>query len=116
MSVNKAILLGRLGQDPETKHLDSGKSVCNFSIATSEKWKGKDGQDNEKSEWHRIVAWDKTAEICAKYLTKGREVYVEGKIETRKWTDKNGQDKYTTEIRALNVQFIGGKQEEAEPF
>lgn len=110
MSVNKVILLGRLGQDPELKYTPSGSSVCNFSLATSENWKDKNnGQKQEKTEWHRIVVWGKLAELCHQYLTKGRQVYVEGKLQTRSWDDKtSGAKRYTTEILATAIQFIGG--------
>jgi single-strand DNA-binding protein len=109
MSVNKVILLGRLGQDPELKHTPSGMSVCNFSLATSENWKDKQsGQKQEKTEWHRIVAWGKQAELCHQYLAKGRQVYVEGKLQTRSWDDKTGQKRYTTEILVSSIQFVSG--------
>ena len=108
MSVNKVILLGRLGQDPELKYTPSGAAVCNFSMATSENWAGKDGQRQERTEWHRIVVWGKLAELCNQYLSKGRQAYVEGRLQTRSWDDKNGQKRYTTEINANTVQFIGG--------
>jgi single-strand DNA-binding protein len=107
MSVNKVILLGRLGQDPEMKSTPSGMSVCNFSLATSENWKDKSGQKQEKTEWHRLVAWGKQAELCHQYLAKGRQVYVEGKLQTRSWDDKNGQKRYTTEVLVSSIQFIG---------
>ena len=107
--VNKAIILGRLGKDPETKFLDNGNQVTNFSVATSESWKDKSGENQKRTEWHRIVAWGKTAELAAKYLAKGREVYIEGKIQTRSWDDKSGQKRYATEIVAQNITFIGSK-------
>ncbi|MFN8370885.1 MAG: single-stranded DNA-binding protein [Bacteriovoracaceae bacterium] len=111
MSVNKVILLGRLGQDPELKYTPSGAAVCNFSLATSEAWNDKDGQKQEKTEWHRIVVWGKLAELCNQYLAKGRQAFVEGRIQTRSWDDtKSGTKKYTTEILANTVQFIGGAQ------
>ncbi len=109
MSVNKVILLGRLGQDPELKYTPSGAAVCNFSLATSESWMDKNsGQKQEKTEWHRIVVWGKLAELCNQYLSKGRQAFVEGRIETRSWDDQSGQKRYTTEIKANTVQFIGG--------
>lgn len=112
MSVNKVILLGRLGQNPELKYTPSGSSVCNFSLATSESWKDKNnGQKQEKTEWHRIVVWGKLAELCHQYLSKGRQVFVEGRLQTRSWDDKTGNKKYTTEILASTVQFIGGPGE-----
>ena len=107
--VNRAILVGRLGKDPETKFLDDGKTVTNFSVATDEQWTDKQGQKQKRVEWHRIVCWEKLAEICGKYLAKGRQVYVEGKIQTRKWTDKDGAEKYSTEIVAQQVVFLGDK-------
>ena len=110
MSVNKVIILGRLGQDPELKHTPSGAAVCNFSLATSETWNDKSsGQKQEKTEWHRVVVWGKLAELCNQYLAKGRQAFVEGKLQTRSWDDKDGNKKYTTEINATTVQFIGGQ-------
>ena len=109
MSVNKVIILGRLGQDPEIRYTPSGAAVCNFSLATSESWTDKSGQKQEKTEWHRIVVWGKLAELCNQYLSKGRQAFVEGKLQTRSWDDQNGQKKYTTEINATTVQFIGGQ-------
>lgn len=110
MSVNKAILVGRLGQDPELRYTPSGAPVCNFSVATSESWVDKAGQKQEKTEWHRIVVWGKLAELCNQYLTKGRQAYIEGSLQTRSWEDSNsGQKKYTTEINARTVQFLGGQ-------
>lgn len=108
MSVNKVILLGRLGQNPELKYTPSGAAVCQFSLATSENWM-KDGQKQEKTEWHRVVVWGKLAELCNQYLQKGRQVYLEGRLQTRSWDDKNGQKRYTTEINASTIQFIGDK-------
>jgi len=110
--INKVILIGRLGQDPELKYIgDNGSVVCNFSIATSERYKDKSGVQQEKTEWHRIVAWGKLAEICGEYLRKGRECYVEGKLSTRKWENKEGATQYTTEIVARDVQFLGSKND-----
>lgn len=107
--VNKVILLGRLGQDPELKHTPSGVSVCKFSVATSETFTNKtSGEKTEITEWHNVVTWNKLAENCAKYLTKGRQAYVEGKLQTRSWDDKtSGQKRYATEIIANDVVFIG---------
>ena len=105
-SVNKAIVVGNLGRDPETRHTQGGQTVCNFSVATSEKWRDKGGESQESTEWHRIVCWGKLAELCDQYLSKGRSVYVEGKIQTREWTDKQGEKRYTTEIVAKEVQFL----------
>lgn len=108
MSVNKVILLGRLGQDPELKYTPGGAAVCNFSVATTESWTDKQGQKQEKTEWHRIVVWGKLAELCNQYLAKGRQAFVEGRLQTRSWDDKDGSKRYTTEIMANTVQFIGG--------
>lgn len=111
-SVNKAILIGNLGKDPEMKYMPNGKAVANFSIATSESWKDKScGDKKEKTEWHNIVTFDKLAEICGQYLKKGSTVYIEGKLQTRKWQDKNGVDRYTTEILANEMKMLGGKKE-----
>ena len=110
MSVNKVIILGRLGQDPEIKYTPSGAAVCNFSLATSETWNDKSsGQKQEKTEWHKIVVWGKLAELCNQYLAKGRQAFVEGKLQTRSWDDKDGNKRYSTEINATTVQFIGGQ-------
>ena len=109
MSVNKVILLGRLGQDPELKYTPAGAAVCNFSLATSENWTDKSGQKQERTEWHRVVVWGKLAELCNQYLSKGRQAFVEGRLQTRSWDDKQGQKRYTTEINATTVQFIGGQ-------
>jgi len=108
MSVNKVILVGRLGQNPEVRYTPSGAAVANFSIATNETWMDKSGQKQEKTEWHRIVVWGKTAENCNQFLSKGRQIYVEGRLQTRQWQDKDGQTKYTTEVQAQTVQFLGG--------
>ncbi len=111
MSVNKVIILGRLGQNPEMKYTPSGMAVCNFSVATSENWTDKSGQKQERTEWHRIVVWGKLAELCNQYLAKGRQVYLEGRLQTRSWEDKQGQKRYTTEINATTVQFLGARGE-----
>lgn len=108
MSVNKVILLGRLGQDPELKYTPGGAAVCNFSLATTEAWTDKSGQKQEKTEWHRVVVWGKLAELCNQYLAKGRQAFLEGRLQTRSWDDKDGNKRYTTEILASTVQFIGG--------
>ncbi len=109
MSVNKVILVGNLGAKPELRYTPGGQAVANFNIATSERWGGRDGQQaQERTEWHRIVVWGKTAENCGKYLDKGRQVYIEGRLQTREWNDKEGQKRYTTEIVAMTVQFLGG--------
>lgn len=110
MSLNKVMLIGRLGQDPELKYTPSGSAVCNFSMATSESWTDKSGQKQEKTEWHRIVVWGKLAELCNQYLGKGRQAFVEGKLQTRSWDDKEGVKKYTTEVMANTVQFLDSKQ------
>lgn len=106
-SVNKVILLGNLGRDPELKYTPSGAAVANFTIATNETWKDKDGQKQEHTEWHRIVVWGKLAEICGEYLHKGRQVYVEGSIRTRTYKDREGNEKSVTEIKADNMVMIG---------
>jgi single-strand DNA-binding protein len=111
-SLNKVLLIGRLGRDPEMRYTTSGQPVATFSIATDESYKSKDGQKVEKTEWHRIVVWGKQAEFCGNYLTKGRLVFIEGKLETRKWTDKEGVEKYTTEIKADRVDFMDSRQSE----
>ena len=104
--VNKVILIGHLGADPEMRYTPSGAGVCEFRLATSESWKDKNGQRQERTEWHRIVVWGKMAEICSKYLAKGRQVFIEGRIQTRSWDDKEGQKRYMTEIVANEVQFL----------
>jgi len=113
MSINKVIIIGRLGQDPEIKYTPSGAAVCNFSVATSESWTDKSGQKQEKTEWHRIVVWGKLAELSNQYLAKGRQCFVEGSLQTRSWDDQNGNKKYTTEINARNIQFLGGQNQGA---
>jgi len=107
--VNKAILIGNLGRDPELRYTASGTAVANFTLATNESWNNKQGEREERTEWHRIVAWGRTGELCAQYLSKGRTVYVEGRIQTREWEDREGQKRRTTEIVAQNVQFLGGR-------
>ena len=102
-SVNKAILIGNLGRDPELRYTPSGRAVANFSIATSERWKGQDGENQEKTEWHNIVLWGRQAEIAKEYLSKGSPVYIEGRIQTRSYDDKNGVKKYITEIVVGNA-------------
>tara|TARA_R110002153_G_scaffold37547_1_gene110034 strand:- start:3791 stop:4261 length:471 start_codon:yes stop_codon:yes gene_type:complete len=106
--INKAIIIGTLGQDPEVKYTPNGKAVSTISVATNESWKDQHGQQQEKTEWHRLVLWDKTAELAGQYLKKGSQCYFEGKIATRKWQNKEGQDVYTTEIRVNNMSFMGG--------
>ncbi len=108
--VNKVILVGNLGQDPEIKYMPSGQAVCNISIATTESWNDKtSGEKVEKTEWHRIVFFRRLAEIAGEYLRKGSQVYVEGRLQTRKWQDQSGNDRYTTEIVANEMQMLGGK-------
>ncbi len=107
--INKVIIVGNLGSDPEVKTVGQGATVARFNVATSESWIGKDGVRKDNTEWHRIVVWNKQAENCAKFLSKGRQVYVEGKLQTRQWDDQNGQKRYTTEIVATTVQFLGGQ-------
>jgi len=109
--VNKAIIVGRLGADPEARTTSGGKAVTQLSVATSESWMDKDGQRQEKTEWHRVVVWGKQAESCAKYLAKGRQVYVEGRLQTRSWEDQQGQKKYTTEVVANQVVFLSPQSE-----
>ena len=111
--VNKVILVGRLGGDVEMNTTNNGAAVANFTMATSENWKDKDGQKQEKTEWHKIVVFAKLAEICGEYLHKGKQVYIEGRIQTRKWEDKDGNDRYTTEIVANQMQMLGAKGDEA---
>ena len=108
MSVNKVILVGRLGQNPEVRYTPSGAAVANFSVATNESWTDKNGAKQERTEWHKVVVWGKLAELCSQYLSKGRQAYVEGRLQTRQWQDKDGQTKYTTEVQAQTVQFLGG--------
>ena len=110
--INKVIIVGRLGNNPDLKTLSPGNMVTTFSVATSDSWV-KDGQKQERTEWHRVVVWGKQAENCAKYLSKGRQVYVEGKLQTRQWEDQQGQKKYSTEVVAQNVQFLGSTSENA---
>jgi single-strand DNA-binding protein len=107
MSVNKVILVGRLGQNPEVRYTPSGAAVANFSVATNESWTDKSGQKQEKTEWHRVVVWGKLAELCNQYLSKGRQAYIEGRLQTRQWQDKENQTRYTTEVQAQTVQFLG---------
>ena len=106
--VNKVILVGNLGADPDMRYTPSGQGVCELRLATSESWNDKNGQRQERTEWHRIVVWGKRAEVCSKYLAKGRQVYVEGRIQTRTYDDKDGNKRYITEIIAHDVQFLGG--------
>jgi single-strand DNA-binding protein len=108
--INKVILVGNLGADPETRYMPSGSAVTNLSVATSESWKDKQtGEQNERTEWHKVVMFDRLAEIAAEYLRKGSQVYIEGKLQTRKWQDRDGNDRWTTEIRANEMQMLGGR-------
>jgi single-strand DNA-binding protein len=109
-SVNKVILIGNLGRDPETRYMPEGGAITNISIATTDKWKDKNGEMQERTEWHRVAFFGKLAEIAGEYLKKGSQVYVEGRLQTRKWQDKDGQDKYTTEIVANVMQMLGSRQ------
>lgn len=110
-SVNKAIILGNVGKDPEMRYLSDGKAAVSLSVATSSSWKGKDGEKQESTEWHRITAFGKLAEIIGEYVKKGSQIYIEGRIGTRKWTDKAGIERYTTEILADQMQMLGGRGE-----
>ncbi|MBS1191457.1 MAG: ssb [Rhodocyclaceae bacterium] len=115
-SVNKVILVGNLGADPETRYTASGDAVCNIRLATTDSWKDKNsGEKREMTEWHRVVFYRKLAEIAGQYLKKGSQVYLEGRIRTRKWQDKDGQDRYTTEIEATEMQMLGGRQGQGAP-
>ena len=108
-SVNKVILIGNLGRDPETRYMPSGEAVVNIALATTDNWKDKNGEKQERTEWHRVVIFGKLAEIAAEYLKKGSQVYFEGGLRTRKWTNKEGQDQYTTEIVADKMQMLGSR-------
>ena len=111
--INKVIIVGNLGNDPEIRTMPNGEMIANISVATSESWTDKNtGEKKTQTEWHRIVIYRKLAEIAAQYLHKGSQVYVEGRLKTRKWQDNNGQDRYTTEIQGDNVQMLGGRQDE----
>ncbi len=108
-SVNKVILIGNLGADPELRYTSGGTAVTNFRVATNEQWTDKNGERQERTEWHQIVVWGKQAENCGKYLRKGRSVYVEGRLQTRQWEDQSGNKRYTTEVVAQIIQFLGGR-------
>ena len=110
--INKVILIGNLGSDPELRHTQAGAPVATFNVATTEKWKNKDGEPQEQTEWHRIVAWQRLAEICEEYLSKGSRVYIEGKLQTRKWQDQDGNDRYTTEIIAREMKMLSPRNEQ----
>lgn len=106
-SLNKVQLIGHLGKNPEVRYTSSGSAVANFTMATNETWTGKDGQKNDRTEWHNIVAWGKLGEICGEYLTKGKQVYIEGRMTTRSWEDRDGNKRYTTEVKADNLIMLG---------
>ena len=108
-SVNKVILIGNLGRDPEVRYMPSGDAVATLNLATTEKWKDKNGEAQEQTEWHRVAFFGRQAEICGEYLRKGSAIYVEGRLQTRKWTDKDGNERYTTEIRGDRMQMLGGR-------
>ncbi len=116
MSVNKVILVGRLGKDPETRYMTNGEAVTNATLATSENWKDKSGEKQERTEWHNLVFYRRLAEIAGEYLKKGAQIYVEGKLQTRKWQDKEGKDRYTTEIIVNEMQMLGSKSGGAGSF
>ena len=108
--INKVIIVGNLGADPETRYMPSGSAVTNLSVATSEQWKDKQtGEQKERTEWHKVAMFNRLAEIAAEYLRKGSQVYIEGKLQTRKWQDRDGNDRWTTEIRASEMQMLGGR-------
>ena len=113
-SINKVILIGNLGKDPETRYMPNGEAVTNITVATTETWKDKNGEKQEKTEWHRVTFYRKLAEIAGEYLKKGRSVYVEGRLETRKWTDKSGVERYTTDIIATDMKMLGSKSGSAD--
>jgi single-strand DNA-binding protein len=108
-SVNKVILIGNLGKDPDVRYMPSGDAITNITLATTDTWKDKNGEKQERTEWHRVAFFGKLAEIAGEYLKKGSQIYVEGRLQTRKWQDKDGQDRYTTEIVADRMQMLGGR-------
>jgi single-strand DNA-binding protein len=108
MSLNKVLLIGHLGNDPEIRSTQSGQSVCNFSLATNRRWRDKNGENKEETEWHRVVVWGRQGENCKEYLKKGRQIFLEGRVQTRQWEDRDGNKRYTTEIIADTVNFLGG--------
>lgn len=114
MSVNKVILVGNVGREVELRHTPSGVAVARFSVATNERWKDKNGQRQEHTEWHTVVVWGRLAEFCQQYITKGRQVYVEGSLRTRTYDDERGNRRYFTEIRAQAIQLLGRREEAAE--
>src|SRR5712692_4308815 len=113
MSVNKVILVGNLGRDPETRYTGSGQAVCNFSIATSETFKDRNGERQKRTEWHKIVVWGKLAEICQQYLKKGAQIFIEGRIQSREWQDKEGNKRTSFEIVARDMRMLGSRAESA---
>lgn len=113
-SVNRVILIGNLGKDPETRYTTGGEAVTNVSLATTDKWKDKSGEKQERTEWHRLSFFGKLAEVVGEYLKKGAQIYVEGKLQTRKWQDKHGEDKYTTEIVCDRMQMLGSKPKDGQ--
>lgn len=113
--INKVILVGNLGADPEIRYTPGGTAVATFRLATSEMWTNREGQKESRTEWHRIVAFGRLAEICGEYLSKGRQVYIEGKIQTRSWEDRDGNKRYTTEIVANTMQMLGGRDQREAP-
>lgn len=115
-SLNKVILIGNLGRDPETRYMPNGDAVTNITVATTDTWKDKNGEKQEKTEWHRVTFYRKLAEIAGEYLKKGRQVYVEGRLETRKWTDKEGHERYTTEIIASDMKMLGSRGDGGNTF
>jgi single-strand DNA-binding protein len=114
-SINKVILIGNLGGDPELRYTATGTAIANFTLATKENWTGKEGNKEERTEWHRIVAWARLGEICGEYLAKGKQVYIEGKLRTRSWEDRDGNKRYTTEIVAQTMQMLGPAGERTSP-
>jgi single-strand DNA-binding protein len=115
MGVNKVILVGNLGANPEMRYTQGGQPVANLRLATTERWTDKNGQKQEQTEWHRVVVFGKQAEICNQYLTKGRQIYVEGRIRTRQWQDQQGQKRYSTEVVAVTIQMLGSRAEGGAP-
>ena len=113
MSLNKVMIIGHLGSDPELRQTTSGHSVTRFNVATNEYWKSKTGEQNEKTEWHRIVAWGRLGEVCNQHLSKGRQVYIEGRLQTRSWEDNQNIKKYSTEVIASTVQFLGANEQKS---
>ena len=111
-SLNKVMLIGNLGRDPEVRYMPNGDAVANLAIATTDNWKDKNGEKQERTEWHRVVMYGRQAEIAGEYLKKGRPVYIEGRLQTRKWQDQQGNERYTTEIIADRMQMLGGREEE----